>query len=179
MVLLPRYLGAPSQQRSNKAQWALIVLAVGAGPLVIYGMFLSPRYGQSLKLTVVRVKETDTARPGSPEPQLEAQERALLDSLFPHARLESGMTGSSASGAADHEARMLIVVTGPLMTEARLRVPRGAAAVYVQEGERWRMFPTDAPTLKDRVRVAPGSRPNEIMFAWPSTDPQPITWRDN
>jgi hypothetical protein len=96
-VLLPRYLGTVGPTRSPGIRWSAITLALVVGPLAIYGTFFAPRYGQDLSLSVVRVRQGPVGPGGSPEPQLEPQERALLDSLFPHARVERGMTGSSSA----------------------------------------------------------------------------------
>ena len=38
------------------------------------------------------------------------------------------------------------------------------------------MFPPDAPTLRDRIKLAPGSKPTEAMFAWPGADLTPFEW---
>ena len=179
-VLLPRYLGPAGSRRTPKVRWTAITLVVVAAPLGLYRMFFTPNYGQNLQLTVVRVTHEGKPTPTEDRlPNLEPQEIALLDSLFPHARLERGMTGSSSSGAGDHAARLLIVLTDPLTTEVRLRIPKGVSAAYIQEGDQWHLFPPSAPTLKDRVRLAPGSRPGEMTFAWPGTDPSPFTWRDH
>jgi len=179
-VLLPRYLGRAGPHRTPKVQWAAIAVLLLAGPLELYRVFFMPNYGQNLQLNVVRVTHEDKAPPTQDRlPNLEPQEIALLDSLFPHARVERGMTGSSSSGADDHTARMLIVLTGPLPTEARLRVPKGTSAAYVQEGDTWHLYPPNAPTLTDRVRLATGARPSEMTFAWPGTRPSPFTWREN
>jgi hypothetical protein len=176
-LLLPRFLGPAGPVRRPWIKWSAVGLIIVAGPLTLYQAFFAPSYGQSLQWSIVRV----TANTGHPpragwKPDLDPGERALLDSLFPNGLVEPGVSGSSATGAADHTARMLVVVTAPVNTEVRLRVPRGVSVVYVQQGNSWAMFPLDAPTLKDRIRLAPGSKPTEIRFAWPGADLSTIEW---
>lgn len=177
-ILLPRYLGPTGRKRTPSVQWTAIGLVLLAGPLATYRLFFAPSYGQTLQLSVVRVTENPDSPPKVAwEPELDPREAALLDSLFPHGRLERGITGSSSSGPADHQARMLVVVTAPLTTEARLRVPKGVSVVYIQQGDQWHPFPPDAPMLKERIRLGPGSKPSEMTFAWPGADPSRFKWQ--
>jgi hypothetical protein len=178
--VLPHYLGPPGTRRGPWVRWTAISFVLLAGPWTVYRLFFSPGYGQSLQLRVVRVTAGRGVQATGARPvNLEPREVALLDSLFPHATLEPGITGSSSTGAADHEARMVIVVTAPLRAEVRLRVPRGVPVVYVQQGDRWRPYPIDAPTLKDRIRIGPGPKPNEMTFAWPGAATSTFTWNQH
>lgn len=65
---------------------------------------------------------------------------------------------------------------GWVTTQARLRVPKGVSIVYIQRGDRWDMFPPDAPTLRQVIRVGPGAKPNEATFAWPRSDTTTFSW---
>ena len=100
----------------------------------------------------------------------------ILDSILPNEHFEQGMTGSSSSGAGDIKARMLIVVTGPLTTDVRLRQPKGVSVVYIQRGATWDMIPSDAATLRQVVTIGPGSKPTEMKWTWRGSDPSTITW---
>jgi hypothetical protein len=176
-AVLPRHLGPTGPARSPLVRWTSIAVVALAGPFAVYGALFAPRYGQHLQVSVIRLTESVDRPPAeSPNIALEPREAALLDSLFPNRRAEHGLTGSSSSGAADHEARMLVVVTAPLTSEARLRVPRGVSAAYVQMGDQWSLFPPDAPTSRDIIRLGPGSGPDEATFTWPGGHRETLTW---
>ena len=129
-LLLPRYLGHAGPVRVPWAKWSAIVVVVVAAPLALYQAFFAPRYGQNLQVSVVRVTENSgPLPPARSKPDLEPHERALLDSLFPNGHVTRGLGGSSTTGAGDHTARMLVVVTAPINTDAQLRVPKGVSVV--------------------------------------------------
>lgn len=174
-VLLPRYLGSGGPKRAPWARWTAISVVLLMGPAALYRAFLVPSYGQRLQVNLVRVTPSAEPRPRGGS-DLEPWETTLLDSLFPNGRWKQGLTGSSSTGDASHEARMLVVVTAPLTAEVRLRVPKGDSVIYVQRGDRWDMFPPGAPTLRERIRLGVGSNPNEATFAWPGSDPTRFTW---
>ncbi|HEV8264051.1 MAG TPA: hypothetical protein VGQ06_03810 [Gemmatimonadales bacterium] len=176
-VLLPLCLGPRPRQRPSWVRWTAnsVVLLAGTGGL--YWTFLAPDYFQSLKLSVVRVTPSEERLvSGRWAHELEPHEAALLDSVLPYGHLQRVLTGSSTSGDGLNRARMLIVVTAPLTTEARLREPRGVALVYIQRGDRWEMFPPNASTINEFVRVGPGSTPNKLTFAWHRSRPDTFTW---
>lgn len=170
-IVVPRCLGPPARRRAGWVRWVggSLVLLVGIGGL--YRTF-GPRYGQELRFQIVR------AMPSADESrvELEPRERAMLDSLLPGVRFDGVMMGTSTNGDTVNRARMLIVITGPVTTEARLRQPKGVGVVYVQRDGEWDMFPPHAPTLKQQFRIGPGSKSNEITFAGPSGEASTFRW---
>lgn len=181
IVVLPRNLGQRSFSHRGWVGWTLISVVMLAGVGGFYWMFLAPRYGQQLDLRIVGVTPGEqrlmTERWTSDLTPLEA---ALLDSVLPKGRIHGVLTGSSFGGSDLNKARMLIVITTPLTAEARLREPKGVAVVYLQRGDRWEMFPPDAPTVKRSVRLGPGPKPNEVAVTWSSeSHPTTYTWAPN
>ena len=176
-VLLPRYLGSPRLERPRWARWPAICVVLLAGSGGLYWTFLAPRYGQNLHLSIVRVASPDERLRGERRREdLDPYESALLDSLLPNARLRALMTGVSSTGDGSIKARMLIVITAPLTTEARLREPKGVSVVYIQRRDGWDVFPPNAPTIKHAVTLGPGSKPNEVTVTWAGSRASTIRW---
>lgn len=175
-LLLPRFLGPQPPHRSAWVRWAAsVVLLAGTGGF--YWDFLAPRYTQRLELKLVGVAPSEERLvSGRGNVELERQEIALLDSVLQKGRMRGLMTGMWTSGEPVHRARMVIVITGPVTAEARLRKPRGVSVVYIQRGDRWDMFPPNAPTIHERVTIGPGAKPNQITFAWPGSSGSTYTW---
>ena len=175
-VLCPRYLGPKPQPRPTWVRWTASGVLVLAGASGFYATFLAPRYGQNLSLSILRVTPGDEGSPGRVGSPLEPGEQLILDSILPNAHFEQGPRGSSSSGNSDINARMLIIVTGPLTTEVQLRQPKGVSVVYLQRGATWDMIPADATTLSQVITLGPGSKPNEMTWKFPSSGPSTITW---
>jgi hypothetical protein len=177
-ALLPRYTGPNPSSRPGSVRWALIALCTFAVPGALYWAFFVPGYSQQLAVQIVRVTPSQNALlPDSWKHSFERGEIELLTSLFPNGDLHGGISGSSGSGREGVEARMLVVVTGPLEVEARLKVPKGVSVVYVQRGQKWTMYPSTAPTLRKSIALGPGTHPGEATFAWPDgPKPSSFTW---
>jgi hypothetical protein len=176
-LLLPRFLGSQRLERRRWARWAIsVVVLAGTGGL--YWTFFAPRCHQHLSVSVVRVTQTEERLvTGREATDLEPHEAALLDSVFPNHHVQRGLSGVSSSGDGLNQARMLIVVSGPVATEAGLREPKGVSVVYIQRGDRWEMFPQNAPTISARVKIGPAPEPGKITFSWDGSDhPSIITW---
>jgi hypothetical protein len=176
-ALLPRYCGPVPSFRPGPMRWALIALVTLAAPVTLYWAFFVPSYSQQLAVQIVRVTPSQNPMPSDVwKRSLEPNEIDLLSSLFPTGDLHGGMSGSSGvSGGA--EARMLLVVTGPLEAEARFKVPKGVSVAYVQRGEEWIMYPSAAPTLRKSVALGPGGHVGEASFTWPDGgEPSSFTW---
>lgn len=176
-ALLPRYSGPVPSSGPGRIRWVLIALFTLGVPGALYWAFFVPGYSQQLTVHIIRV--TPSQNPLLPDAwkrSLEPGEVELLTSLFPTGDLHGGINGSSGvSGGA--EARMLVVVTGPLDAEARLKVPKGASVVYVQRGEKWTMYPSAAPTLGKSIVLEPGTQDGEARFSWPDGgEPSGFTW---
>lgn len=170
-LLLPRYLGPRPPPRSGWMRWAGSSLVMLGGIGAAYWTFLAPPGGQTLSLSVIRVTLSEGERS-----DLEPQEAALLDSVLPKAHWQLVLGGSSSSGAGENRARMLIVITGPVRNEVRLREPKGVSVVYIQRGDTWEMFPSNAPTIRRVIKLGPGSKPNELTYAWNGLAGQTLTW---
>jgi hypothetical protein len=50
-------------------------------------------------------------------------------------------------------AGVLILVRGPISSKVTVREPKAADVVYVQEGEHWKMYPANAPTIKKTITL--------------------------
>jgi hypothetical protein len=175
-VLCPRYLGPKPLPRPSWVRWTAnsVVLLAGAG--AFFSTFLAPHYAQNLSLSILRVTPSEERSPGRVWSPLEPREVVILDSILPNEHFEQGTLASSSTGNSDINARMLIVVTGPLAAEVRLRQPKGVSVVYIQRGARWDMIPADATTLSQVITLGPGSKPNEMIWTFPTSGPSTITW---
>jgi hypothetical protein len=176
-VLLPRYLGPKPPPRRTWVRWTANSIVLLAGSSGLYCTFFAPRYTQNLHVIILRVTPSEERLVTGPwARELEPHESALLDSVLRNGHLQRGLTGWSSSGDGGNRARMLIVVTAPLTSDARLREPKGVSVVYIQRGEKWAMFPPNAQTLKRLVTLGPGSKPDELTFAWPGSRADPFAW---
>ena len=176
-ALLPRYSGPVRTFKPGPIRWALITLLTLGAPGALYWAFFVPGYSQQLAVQIVRVTPSHNALlQDAWKRSLEPNEIELLSSLFPTGDLHGGISGSSGvSGGA--EARMLVVVTGPLEAEARLKVPKGVSVVYVQSGKKWTMYPSAAPTLRKSIELGPSNHVGEESFTWPDGGkPSSFTW---
>jgi hypothetical protein len=54
-------------------------------------------------------------------------------------------------------ARALIVIRQPLTSKVTLRQPKAMNVVDVQDGSTFRMYPSDAPKLRQRITLAEGN----------------------
>jgi len=78
-----------------------------------------------------------------------------LLALRPFWKLFGGI--QSLSGGGDKQARALIVVRGSVSSKTILREPKGTSAVYGQNGNRWNMYPSNAPALRKTITLMDGS----------------------
>ncbi|MGH7529250.1 MAG: hypothetical protein ACREMN_02615 [Gemmatimonadales bacterium] len=177
-LLLPRYLGRRPPPRRTWVRWSANGFVLLAGISGLYWTFFAPRYAQDLRLSIVRA--SSEARSGNEQQaqHFEPHESALLDSVLPNRHFHNVLTGMSSNGVAQNEARMLIILTAPVLAEARLHEPKGVRVVYIQRGDQWDMVPPDAPTIKAQITIGPGSKPNEITFAWAGGDRKTYSWPD-
>lgn len=176
-ALLPRYLGDVRLEHGISARSAVLSVVLLGGAGVLYLALFVPQQGQVLELNVVRLtKSADGSRAEGWERNLRAEEAALLDSLALRGRLDLGLSSYSVAGDRTDTARALILFTGPLRRNVRLAVPEGVPVVYVQRGSEWGMFPADAPTLRDHVKIEGGTDPNEVIFTLSDGSPSTIRW---
>lgn len=152
--IMPRFTGATGPIRSNWLRWAgVAVLVLALSGLVIYPV-LPARDAQSLDVVIERlVPGPDEIGPDS---GLAKDEMAVLNSFGLKGKLHGGIQSSSGSG--EKRARALIVVRGPLTSKVTLRQPKATNVVYVQQdGSTFRMYPSDAPTLRKRITLVEGN----------------------
>jgi hypothetical protein len=140
---------------------------------IVYPL-IPDRDAQSLEVRVVRLV------PGPEElaadTGLTATEAGVLRSLGLRGELQVGID-SSYSGGFDKQARALIIVRGQLFSKVKLREPKATDVIFVQEGERWAMYPSDAPTLRKTITLtnAPGEFEG-ISVAIEPGEPTLVTW---
>jgi hypothetical protein len=151
--ILPRFTGMTGPIRRpwvRRACAAVVVL--GSFGLVIYPV-LPDRNAQSLEVIIERLV------PGPDEigsdSGLTKNEVAFLNSLGLKGKLHSGI--QSYSGSGEKNARVLIVIRGPLTSKVTLRQPKATNVVYVQDGSTFRIYPSDAPKLRQRITLAEGN----------------------
>lgn len=106
---------------------------------------------------------------------LTATEVGILRSLGLRGELHTG--AQSYSGDGSKQARALIIVRGQLSSEVKLREPDGTNVVFVQEGERWNMYPPDAPTLRKTITLTNAAGELEgLSVATEPGKPTLFTW---
>ena len=177
-VIMPRYLGTPLTQEAGWAQRSIVVACLVAMPTLAAWAFFVPKYTQELNVLIIRVSPEGSGPIISDnwKKSLEPHEVTLLGSLFSSGVLHSGIRGGSGSGGGGKRARMLVIVTGPVPRETRLRVPKGVSVVYVQRDAGWDMYPPEAQTLRDTIRLEPGADIGVALFAWPHGEASPFRW---
>jgi hypothetical protein len=149
-LVLPKF--APRSEPAPVQNWwgwtavaGVTVLFVG---VVVYPL-LPDRNAQSLEVQVVSLT------PGPEQLTHEStglgeEELKTLSSLSLRGKLQGEI--QSYSGGGDRHARALIVIRGPLTSKA-VRQPKATNVVYVQDGGTWRMYPSDAPTLRKKITL--------------------------
>jgi hypothetical protein len=151
--ILPHFAGMTGPIREPWVRWAgAVVVVLGSFGLVIYPV-LPDRNAQSLEVVIERLV------PGpeeiGPDSGLAKNEVAVLNSLRLKGKLHSGIQSNSGSG--EKNAHVLIVIRGPLTSKVPLRQPKATNVVYVQDGNTFQMYPSDAPTLKQKITLAEGN----------------------
>jgi hypothetical protein len=58
-------------------------------------------------------------------------------------------------GSGKKKGRVILIMQKPVNEAIELREPDATSIVYVQSGDQWQMFPSDAPTLKRTIRLEP------------------------
>jgi hypothetical protein len=149
-LLLPRFAVVRSEERPRVWRWAGIIGATIVLTTGIVFPLLPDRDAQSLEVEVMRFV------PGSEEitqekTGLKSAEVGVLRSLGLRGKLYGGMQGWSGGGA--KQARVLIVVCGPISKKVVLNQPKATSIVYVQEAGSWHMYPSNAPTLGKTITL--------------------------
>jgi hypothetical protein len=151
--ILPRFAGMTGPIRKPWLRWAgAAVVVLGSFGLAVYPL-LPDRNAQSLEVVIERlVPGPDEIGPDS---GLTKNEVAVLNSLGLKGKLHGGI--QSYSGSGEKSARALIVIREPLTSKVTLRQPKATNVVYVQDGSTFRMYPSDAPKLRQRITLAEGN----------------------
>jgi hypothetical protein len=176
-LLLPRYSLLKKDTRTTRAQW-IGILGTTVGVIVgIYLLILAPRYSQQLSIEFARVDPGgEPLEPSLKTSGLNEAEKALIQGLFPKGVLRFGMSGS-LSGGEGPQARMLVVVTGPLLGHNTLRQPKGGAVVYVQSGSEWRRYPEGGKLLSQTVEFWPTTgKPQSVTVRYGPGPPTDFMW---
>jgi hypothetical protein len=151
---LPAFAGRIEAGGKTWEHWTGILAAIMACGLFIFAPLLPNRPQPSLEVLLVRVVPgPQPLSPASRDSALTGDELELLQSLGLRGRIHFGALGTN--GPLPAQARALIVFTGPLRAGVELRQPDRVNVIYVQRGEEWRMYPPDAPTTRDRIKLLP------------------------
>ena len=173
-ILLPRFAILRLEPQRAWWQWAAIA---GSAVLLAGGIVypLLPNLdAQSLEVRIMRLV------PGPEKITVESSglkqtEVTVLNSLGLHGKLHGGL--QSISGGGDKKARVLIVVRAPISSKITFREPKATNVVYVQDGDRWNMYPRDAPTLRKSITLTPEPGEYEgLSMAEESGNPRAFTW---
>jgi hypothetical protein len=185
-VLLPLFSRVPQSGPTSWKHWtgtAATIIACGA--IVAYPL-LPKQTGQSLEVIYVRVVPgpgdlASDAKGGGLTPD----ELKLLKSLGLTGTIHFGM--SEFHGSTPAEARAVIVFTGELHSRAELREPLRTQVVYVEEKDGWKMYPPNAPTIRNKIKFWPSTKdptkvevqsdpaigqPNALSWSPPLHDPR-------
>lgn len=155
-LLLPRSAGlSPSGPRTWKHWSGIATTIIACGAIVFYPLLPKPTE-QSLEVLYVRVN------PGPGDLAADPRSRDLT-----HDELESlkslGLTGTLQFGMSEYhggsptQARAVIVFTGGLRSRAELRQPSRTHVLYVEQGDGWKMYPPNAPTIRNKIKFWPST----------------------
>jgi hypothetical protein len=175
VILLPKFAVVRTLSPMHWWRWAALIGVTLCFAMGIIYPLLPDRDAQSLEVHVVRFV------PGPEKITVEntgllQSEVIVLNSLGLSGKLLGGI--QSFSGGGDKQARVLIVVRGPVSSKAILREPKGTSAVYVQDGNRWNMYPSNATTLRKTITLMDGSGEYEglSIAIEPVGKPDTFTW---
>jgi hypothetical protein len=154
--ILPRFAGTVGPIRNTWLRWtAIAAIILTSCGLVLYPL-VPDRTAQSLDVSIMRLvpgADDIDAKSG-----LTKDEIQVLNSLGLKGILHGGLQiASGSSGSAERHARVLIVVRGRLSSKVTLRQPKATDVVYVQDGNEWRMYPSEAPTLRKKITLLEGT----------------------
>ena len=115
---------------------------------------------QELSLLVMRwtpsssalvIKELEET-PGFPDTKLSPSETEKIKAMGLTGRLET--TGGGLYGRGSRS-RVILILQKQVVEAVELKQPNASSIVYLQDGEKWRAFPPDAPTLNRTIRIEP------------------------
>lgn len=175
-LLLPRFSGPQRVGQRGWKQWAGIASTIIAcGAFVAYPL-VPKQPEQSLELIFVRVipgpQDLTTAEKTG---GLSADDLGQLKALGLSGTLDFGMTADRGTGSSIH-ARAVIVCIGDLRSPVELREPRGTSVMYVQNGSLWKMFPADAPTLRNNIKFWPSAKVPKMIEVQSGSSHSTFSW---
>jgi hypothetical protein len=177
-VLLPRFSGSPRSGPTNWKRWAGIAGSIlGCGTITLYPL-LPKQSAQSLEILFVCVVPgpQDLASDGKTG-GLTTDELSQLKLLGLRGTLHFGM--SQFQGSSPAQARAIVVFTRELHSSVELREPHATHVIYVEHGDAWRMYPPDAPTVRNKIKFWPSTKnPGkvEVQTEPADGDPTAFSW---
>ena len=175
-ILLPRFAATRAGERRA---WRWIAIAGVTVVLIVEIIYplLPDRSAQSLQVEIMRLAPGPEEITAENNRGLTTTEVEVLRSLGLRGELHGGI--QSFSGGGEKQARALILFRGPISNKVVLREPKATDVVYVQEGESWNMYPTNAPTLRKTITLTnlPGDYEGLSVAIEPIVGkPTPFTW---
>ena len=70
-------------------------------------------------------------------------------------QLIGGISSNASSGQATKRAHIVIVVTEPVETPIKFKIPKAMDVTYLERNGKWEMSPSNAPTLRKTIRLVP------------------------
>jgi len=142
---------------------AICLLAVaGPKPFFIWVSHDQKLYMLTLKLIATPASElTIDARTGTYD--LTADDINLLKSLDLRGRLEGYTQVYYGDGK---PGRAIIIMQHQLKSPVELPQPDRTTVIYVQDGDEWKMYPVNAPTLKRTIRLEVSESGNDVTEYW-------------
>jgi hypothetical protein len=143
---------SPNRLSHRWVRAAVVSLVTIAIVAVLVRPFVPDRDAQSLDYVVTVLTPGTQQITAANNSDLTPAEIELLHSAGITGELHVEISGSYSNGS-EKKARALIVVRGPLNSEALLRQPKAMDAVYVQDGNSWRIYPNEAPTIRKKIKL--------------------------
>ena len=66
-----------------------------------------------------------------------------------------GVQGALVGVSPAKEARVVVIASRPITRRIQLAQPDGVNVIYYQDGKRWRMIPSNSPTIKRKIILEP------------------------
>jgi len=155
-VLLPFFSKAQPDGPMNWKHWTGIAATVTACAMIIFYPLVPKPSEQSIQVLYYRVVPGSgdlSADPVSAE--LTADKLGFLKSIGLNGSMHVGM--SVLRGNTPTAARAVIVFTGELRSRTELREPLRTHALYVQQGDEWKMYPPNTPTTRNKIKFWPSA----------------------
>lgn len=159
-------------QRVTKGQIAIeavfiaaicLLAVVGTKPFFIWLSHDQRLYVLNLKLTPSPTSELVMDEFTRENYDLTADDINQLKSLGLRGHIEGYSGGYYGEGK---PSRAIIVMQHQLKSSVELPQPDGVNVIYVQDGDEWRMYPANAPTLKRTIRLEIPDDNKDVTHYW-------------